>query len=323
MTDPDTPKTTSDQEGTGLFNVDSGIAKSAPIPLFEYLALREIPWSLAYVGFLCFVIDMTTYIVKFGAPFMAVSVLALLLGSRPTHWPFAVRLFLVFWVWAALSTLLSNYTRDNEQLIELGKLLLVFLVAVNVLWDRFALRLFLLIYVACFALFPVRGTLTNYFIHDNADFGRPSWAGLFGNPNDLAALTILALAVAAGFLHKETPRIFRFAALLLCVTFPFIILLTQSRAAFLGLCVFLLLSILSIGQNRIRSILAIAILAIGVIAVAPPQVWERIAGLQKASSRETIAEMDKEGSAAERWEIFQTAFSIISDNPFVGVGRGG
>ena len=308
---------------TQSLGMKSSVTAQTTIPLFQYLALSKVPWNLAYLGFLCFVIEMITYLVKNGAPFIAVAIFALLLGARRTQWPFPVRLFSVFWVWAALSTILSPYINDFELLIELGKLLLVFLVAVNVLWDRFALRLFLLGYLACFAFFPARGTLTNYFIYDNASFGRPAWAGLFGNPNDLAALTILALAVAAGFLHKETPRLLRFPALLLCMVFPFVILLTQSRGAFLGMCVFLLLSVLSIGRNRIRAMLAIAILATVVVVAAPPAVWERIAGLQNARSTATIAEMDTEGSAAERWDILQTAFRIIADYPIVGVGRGG
>lgn len=323
MTDRGAPKAATEFIGGQPLGVTSPATAQSTIPLFQYLALRKVPWSLAHLGFLCFVVDMITYLVKNGAPFIAVAVLALFLGVRRVQWPFPVRLFLAFWVWAAISTTLSPYSHDFELLIELGKLLLVFLVAVNVLWDRFALRLFLLIYLASFALFPARGTLTNYFIHNNYTFGRPAWAGLFGNPNDLAALTILSLAVAASFLHKETPRLLRFPALLLCMVFPFIILLTQSRGAFLGMCVFLLLSVLSIGRNRIRGVLAIAILATVVVVASPPAVWERIAGLQNVGSIDTIAEMDAEGSAAERWNILQTALRIIADHPIIGVGRGG
>ena len=290
------------------------------IPFFEYLALRKVPWSLAYIGFLCFVVAAITYVADIGLAAMVVALFGLLTSSRRTRWPLPVWVFLIFWIWAAFATLLSGYSGDLEALIDLGKVFLVFLVAVNVLWDRLALRLFILIYLGCYTLFPVRGTLFNYFIYDSADFGRPSWIKLFGNPNDLAGFTILALALAAGFLHRETPRTLRSAALLLCLVFSFIVLLTQSRGAFIGMGVFLLLSVSTIGRNRIRVILTIVILGTAVIAAAPSAVWERIAGLQDATSSESIAEMD--GSAIERWEIAQTAFRIIADHPFVGVGRG-
>ena len=290
------------------------------IPLLEYLSLRKIPWSPTYIGFLCFVVATTTYIADIGLAAMIVALISLFASSRRTRWPLPVWVFLIFWIWAALATALSDFSGDAEALIDLGKVFLVFVVAVNVLWDRFGLRLFLLIFLACFALFPARGTLFNYFIYDNADFGRPSWINLFGNANDMAGLTILAFALAAGFLHKETPRAVRFAALSLCLVFPFIVLLTQSRGAFIGMFVFLLLTVTTIGRNRMRIMLIISILAAAVIAAAPPAVWERISGLQDATSSESIAEMDS--SAVQRWNITQTAFRIIADHPFVGVGRG-
>ena len=320
MTDPDAFNASSDSGAQRRSSNGSSEGKAIKPPLLEYLALRKVPWSPAYIGFLCFVVAAITYVADMGTAAMAVALVALLTSSRRIRWPLPVWLFLIFWIWAALATALSDFSGDAEALIELGKVFLVFLVAVNVLWDRFALRLFLLIYLACFALFPARGTLFNYFIYDNADFGRPSWIKLFGNANDMAGLTILALALAAGFLHKETPRAVRFAALLLCLVFPFIVLLTQSRGAFIGMCVFLLLTVTTIGRNRIRFMLIISVLAAAVIAAAPPAVWERISGLQDATSSESIAEMD--GSAVERWEIAQTAFRIIEDHPFVGVGRG-
>ena len=320
MTDPVAPNTASESSTTPKpFGIGSATPPGAT-SLYEYLSLRKVPWSLAYIGFLCFIIAAITYIANIGLAAMVVALFGLLTSSHRTRWPLPVWLFLIFWIWAALATALSDYSGDLEALMDLGKVFLVFLVAVNVLWNRLALRLFILIYIGCYALFPVRGTLFNYFIYNSADFGRPSWIKLFGNPNDLAGLTILALALVAGFLHRETPRTLRFAALLLCLVFPFIVLLTQSRGAFIGMGVFLLLSVSTIGRNRIRVILAIVILGTAVIAAAPSAVWERIAGLQDATSSESIAEMD--GSAVERWEIAQTAFRIIADHPFVGVGLG-
>lgn len=290
--------------------------------LIEYLSLSKVPWSLAYISFLCYFIVITTYVANIGAAMMATAILSLSFGSRRIIWPFPVWLLLAFWLWAALATMLSEFVGDIEPLIDLGKVILVFVVAVNVLWHRLTLRLFLLLYLACFTLYPVRGTLFNYFIYDHADFGRPSWIKLFGNPNDMASMTILALALAVGFLHKETPRTLRFASLLMCIVFPFVILLTQSRGVFVGTCVFLLLAILGNGRNRIKAIIAIVMIATVVIAFAPQAVWQRIAGLQNVTSKETIDKIDAEGSAAERWDILQTALRIASDHPYFGVGRG-
>ena len=287
------------------------------LPLAEFLDWRNFKWSLPFVCFAIYVVDMTTYIVKNGAPFMALALLGLLVGTRRVRWPTAVGIFLLFWLWSAICTVLTPYSGDFEELIDLGKIFLVFLVAVNVLWDRLTFRFFLVVYLACYAAFPIRGTLTSYYIHNNVHLGRPYWANLFSNPNDIAALTILAFALAVSFVHKETPRVLRFASLALCMIFPFTILLTQSRGGFIGMCAFLLLALLSIGRIRMTGIVVVAAIGAAVIAIVPPDAWDRISGLQRA---ESITEAD--GSAAERWEIAQTAMKIIEDNPIIGVGRG-
>ena len=114
----------------------------------------------------------------------------------------------------------------------------------------------------------------------------------------------------------------RFGALFACLIFPFIVLLTQSRAAFMGLSVFVLLVSLNMGRNRIRLFAVLAAVAATIIAVAPKDVWDRIAGLEYATNTETIGMIDPEGSAGQRWEIWQTGFRVIADQPVLGVGLG-
>jgi O-antigen ligase len=292
------------------------------VRLADYLALGQVPWSLAYIGFLAFFVITTTYIVDLGTAAMAVAILGLVLERRRIQFPVPFRILLFFCIWAALSTALSPFPGDTTALIDLAKITLVFLVAVNVLWHRQALRIFLLAYVTCFALYPVRGTIFNYYIYGYADFGRPSWRLLFGNANDMAALTLLALALAAGFLQKDAPRLIRFGAFLACLVFPFVVLLTQSRAGFLGLAAFGMLAVFSGGRHRLRVVVALIAIALAVIAVAPTDVWQRVSGLRYGTATATIDMMDPEGSAGERWRIALTALEIIRDHPVLGVGIG-
>ena len=297
-------------------------SRVSSIRLAKYLALSHIDWDFAYLGFLGFFIVTTTYIVNIGAAAIVIAIVGLLLGRRQIRWPLPVRLFLAFWVWTALSTLLSEYSADIEPLLTLGKVLLIYLVAVNILRHPSRLRFFLLIYLTCFALFPVRGTIFNYVFYHNADFGRPAWRDMFGNPNDMAAFTLLALAQAMSFLHKAVPSVIRMGALAACLVFPMVILMTQSRAAFIGLSVFVVLIVFSNRHNCMRTLITFIVIAVIVVAVAPKDVWQRISGLQYATSTETIAQMDTEGSAGQRWEIWQTAFRIINDHLAFGVGIG-
>lgn len=291
--------------------------------LDDYLALRQVPWSMAYIGFLLYFIVITTYIADWASAAMVIALLGLALERTRVQWPLPIRLLLMFWIWAAISRALSPYPGDFNELLDLGKVMLVFLVSVNVLKHPRRLQIFLLLYVTIFAIYPIRGTLFNYFLYDNADFGRPGWRGSFGNTNDMAALTILGLAIAASFLRKGVPYLVRVGALLAaCFVFPLVILLTQSRAAFIGLTVFVLLIVLSIKRNRLPAVLALAAAAAVVIAVAPDAVWERVARLQYAANTEDLGRVDPEGSAKQRWEIWQTGLHIIADRPFTGVGIG-
>ena len=170
---------------------DLGTSKPAT-SLIDYLALGEVPWSLAYVGFLAYFVAITTYIADVGAAAMVIALIGLFFGTRRPNWPAPVWTFFAFWICAAVTTALSGYPGDFEPVIELGKLVLIFLVAVNVLWNRHALRLFLLIYLACFTLFPVRGTLASYYIHDNADFGRPRNGPVISSTASIGSWSLVA-----------------------------------------------------------------------------------------------------------------------------------
>jgi O-antigen ligase len=55
---------------------------------------------------------------------------------------------------------------------------------------------------------------------------------------------------------------------------------------------------------------------------APASVWDRLGGLSAATNAENLSEVDSEGSAEQRWQIWQTSFEIIADHPVTGVGWG-
>ena len=310
-------------EGTSGAGGPSQPSRPTQDGVLGFLALREVPWSLAYAGFLLFFVVFTTYFADIGYFAMAVALVGLALGSGQIRWPLPFWLLLAFWGWTALATSLSRYPGDTTAVIDLGKVMLVFLVGVNVLKHPLAVRLFLLLFVVCFALFPIRGAIFNYYLYQYADFGRPHWVKIFGNPNDLAAMSILALAVVTGFLHRDTPRLVRLGSFVACGVFPFVILLTQSRAGFIGLAAFLGLVILHLGRGaRLKALVAAASLGLVVVATVPEDVWGRLAGLKYAARSDTLALVDQEGSAQQRWAIWETGLRVIRDHPGLGVGIG-
>jgi O-antigen ligase len=73
----------------------------------------------------------------------------------------------------------------------------------------------------------------------------------------------------------------------------------------------------------------VRVLLIGTVAlvvgfmVAPPRFFERIKGLNDLASGDAgVDEVDDQGSAAQRYEIWRVAGAIISENAVTGVGIG-
>jgi O-antigen ligase len=59
---------------------------------------------------------------------------------------------------------------------------------------------------------------------------------------------------------------------------------------------------------------------VGVSFFAPDGVWTRLAGLKHLTNTEQLNEVDSEGSARQRWEIWRVATKIIGEHPALGVG---
>src|SRR5439155_16382523 len=96
--------------------------------------------------------------------------------------------------WCALGYLYTDFPAVVwENVVVLAKLCLIMLVAVNALRSPAQVRFFMIFFLAGYALFPVRGTMVNYFVAHYTIFGRALWNYTYRNPNDLAALTLLPI----------------------------------------------------------------------------------------------------------------------------------
>ena len=282
-----------------------------------------VEWSVAYVGFLLYILVMTTYQLGVGDLAVATALGGLLFEKQRFRFPAFLALMAALILWAAVGYFVTPFPAPvYERVYEFGKLWLIALVAVNVLTTRARVRFFLIFWVACFMLYPMRGTLVNYFIGGYTWFGRALWNFIYRNPNDLAALTLLHLSIAAGLLVTQKHKWVRLGALASTLVMPLVILLTQSRGAFIGFATFGLLALA--GQRQRMRALALGVVLGGVaLLFVPSTAWERFGSLAGLSmEEEAIAEMDEEGSAEQRWEIWKTAMMIIGDNPVTGVGFG-
>jgi O-antigen ligase len=295
-------------------------------PPFLPLALpRERTWTPTFVVFLAYVFIIVTYKLGLGTAAMVLALCALVFERQRLRAPRFLG-FLAAWIaWAALGYVATPYPDEVwAALIQHGKLFLVALVAVNALRTGTQIRYFIVFVLASYLLFPIRATLLNY-VGGYTNLGRAVGPFIYENANDLAAITILMLAPAlALFTGGGGPRrpLVPWFGLGCAVAFVVTILLTQSRGAFLALAVIGLPSGVAVARRHPRLTPLFAALVAVALYLAPAGLWERVGGLSKGTSVETIGDMDPEGSARVRFAVLQTAVRIVADRPVLGVGLG-
>lgn len=287
------------------------------------LRLRDVAWSATYAGFVIYVFVITTYALRIGDYAVVLALGGLLVQRGGIRFSPLLWTFLALLIWITIGYFQSPFPGAVlPELQNFAKLGLILVAATNALQTRSQLRFFIVFWLGCYALYPVRGTYVNYFIGGYTTFGRALWNYVYANPNDLAALTLLQLGLCVGVLVTEPKGWLKRAALIGVGMLVLLVFLTQSRGAFLGLVVFGLLSLLAGQRRRIRSLSLFAVVALVVYVWAPDSVWDRLGGLARATDTENLAEVDEEGSAEQRYQIWQTAYQIIADHPIFGVGWG-
>jgi len=292
--------------------------------------LSGVHWTIPFVAFLAYILAITTYRAPIGSLAIVAGLAGLVLQSEPRRFPWLLAWFGAFILWCAIGYAHTQYPeRAWDGLVALVKLWAIVLVGVNALRTRSQIRLFIVFFLACFALYPLRGALENYFVFRYTVFGRAIWNHAFENPNDLAAFALLQLAMVGALLSLERRGWVQRAGQVGLVLLPLLILMTQSRGGFIALAVFA--ACCAVGQwrhlrnlidakRRIRMIVLSLVVMAAVSFFAPGGVWTRVAGLKHLTNTEQLNEVDREGSARQRWEIWRVAAKIIGEHPVLGVG---
>jgi len=247
----------------------------------------------------------------------------LLLRPQDLSFPLPIRWAVAFLVWASISTVFAiSPDIASDALIERLKALVIFFVVINALRTPQQVRFYMLLMLAAFLIYPVRGSLKNY-VHGETLQGRAIWNQIYINPNDLAAITLLMLGVAlAVAVVKTQDRRLRVALIAYVPVLLVLILLTQSRGVFLGLLVGFGPPLFKGIRRRPSLAGPVLIAAVALAVLIPAASWNRFESMTKLTSVETLAEADRYGSALQRWEILKTGWRIFADHPVLGVGIG-
>ncbi|MGQ0537782.1 MAG: O-antigen ligase family protein, partial [Gemmatimonadaceae bacterium] len=281
-----------------------------------------VQWNAAFVGFCVYSVAIITYIAPVGQAGMILALAGLFVGRQRIRFPLPLFFFGCLFLVALATMPASRYPNVvQDEILNLGRIGLIFFVGLNVLAERTRLRFYLFLYLAAFALYPVRGAFFNQFIYDAALLGRIGWNNAFENPNDLAAYLFVPLGVTAGYLYTERHRYLRWAAFAGVALLPVVIFMTQSRGAILALASFGLL-VLARQRKRLKLLAVVAVCAALIATLAPSSVWTRLKNLQTATTSGELRDAEDRGSAEQRFEIWKVAAEISKDYPLTGVGLG-
>lgn len=250
---------------------------------------------------------------------IGIGVVGVLMNARDVTLPRPFLWMAAFLAWCAFGATTTQYPAVvGQTLLDYLKILLIFFVALNVSKTISQLGVFIGLWVLMFGLYPARGTYFN-FLAGIGTFGRYGWNFSFANYNDLAAYAILVLALSAFMLASRFPKWVRTGALASTGGLALLIVITQSRGAFVGLIIafgFMLIR----SRSRSRLIRFGMLAALGIVLAAPGAVWDRFSRMKYLFNTDTIGEADS--SAEQRYVLLQIAATVARDNAVKGVGLG-
>lgn len=250
---------------------------------------------------------------------IGIGLLGVLGNPKQLSFPAPVVWMTAFLAWSALGVLISSYTPEQGYgVVDYLKILLIFFVAINAARTQSQLAALISLWVLMFGLYPARGTYFN-FLGGISTFGRYGWNFSFENFNDLAAYAILNLGLAGFLLAGRYAKWVRTAALAACAALALLIVITQSRGAFIGLTVAFVFMLVR-SRSRAKLVRFAGLASLGIVLLAPGAVWERFSKMKYLLSTETLGEADS--SAEQRWVLLQIASSIARDHLATGVGLG-
>jgi O-antigen ligase len=284
----------------------------------------EARWSVSFVAVLAYVYSAVTYGLPLVQPAVAIALLGLFFERVRISFPPFLILFTLWIVWSAVG-MTSSYLPDEtlKQVTVLLKVFVIVFAIVTVVHNAWRVRIFMIFFLGCFAAYPARGTMVNYFIVRYTMFGRALWNFIYGNSNDLAALTFFPLSLTIALVLTEKKGWVKNAALIGTGVLTLIILLTQSRGALIALvAVALIFFSIQARGKRVKTLLTMLVAGVLILPLVPSSAWKRFEGLAKLTNTDTIAEADPEGSADARYNIWRVARTIIAENPATGIGLG-
>jgi O-antigen ligase len=144
---------------------------------------------------------------------------------------------------------------------------------------------------------------------------RGAVGGFMENPNDLAMSLIVFMAPALIIVFQDNRLLRRVVAAGIVLVMAVAIVLTKSRAGFLGIGAMGLVVMYYVLRERPGVVFALIFAALIATPIMPTAFWDRMASI-------TNPEEDQTGSRQQRIQLFRQGLQVFSENPLTGIGAG-
>ena len=144
---------------------------------------------------------------------------------------------------------------------------------------------------------------------------RGAVGGFMENPNDLAMNLIVFMAPALMIVFHDRRTFRRVVAAGLVLVMAVAIVLTKSRAGFIGIGAMGLVVVYYAMRERPAIVFALLLAGMVAMPVMPSSFWDRMASI-------TNPDEDQTGSRQQRIQLFKQGLQVFAENPITGIGAG-
>lgn len=240
---------------------------------------------------------------------MMVIELGQLRQSFKLMWPQSA-MVLAFFAACIISTPAAYWVSHAlDQTVDVGKIVLLYLLLENVITSEDRLRKVLLTLVIG-GIFPAIGTIDHYKEGILVEHSRAAWRGIFGNPNEVAYALIILTPIAL-MLASKSGWFTRFGIWMIVAVYMLAIFLTFSRGGLLAL--FAVLALMAWKQKSVMIRVVVAAGMVGGLMVIG-MFWTRSSG--------SFSNINHDGSVQERMVTLEAGIRMFLRNPILGVGPG-
>jgi len=207
---------------------------------------------------------------------------------------------------------------------DLLKFFAIYLMIISTINNEKKLKIFVYVYQAMIVLIffePFIQSLQGKgFVWNNGMWRLRGVTNYFGHPNQLGGMTAANLPFLFYLLKYQLSKIWKIVYFILIIASLRVIMLTQSRTAFVGVMAFAFFVWL-FSKKKVISLIAISIIMIITWHFSPPETRDRFLTLGMADRVVTgRADHDEAGSMYSRWVLIQRGFEAFKENPILGLG---